>query len=127
MASKPLYSSKSRYLTRNMKSRYLAKNQKKNWTHLQLLEAPTCLHAVGQGALAVECRWSIYTFLEYPCQQHYVDVVGDGERVMVMVMVRGMMPSSAGRVHFFRISTKLLLWLVGCGDDERDDEGIHQV
>ena len=24
--------------------------------HLQMLEAPTCLHAVGQGALAVECR-----------------------------------------------------------------------
>ena len=28
----------------------------KCWIHLQMLEAPTCLHAVGQGALAVECR-----------------------------------------------------------------------
>ena len=24
---------------------------------IQMLEAPTCLHAVGQGALAVECRF----------------------------------------------------------------------
>ena len=25
----------------------------------QMLEAPTCLHAVGQGALAVECRFEM--------------------------------------------------------------------
>ena len=63
-----------------------------------MLEAPTCLHAVGQGALAVECRFEMMMMMP--------GMVTEAVKIMMVMMLMMLWTEDCRLLIYFGISVK---------------------